>query len=74
MSPRRNPSVSTKIKSNGMKDLNGKYIKSVEDFKYLGSYIASTERDIEIRLGKAWGTLNLLNKIWKSNLPNNILK
>ena len=54
--------------SEGMKSLNGNVIKQVEDFKYLGSFIASTEHDIDIRLGKAWGALNQLNKIWKSNL------
>ena len=46
-----------------IRDLNGNLLKVVEDFKYLGSYIASTERDIEIRIGKAWGALNQLDKI-----------
>ena len=55
-----------------MKTLNGEKIKPVDDFKYLGSYIASTERDVHIRLGKAWGVLNELHKIWKSNLPDSI--
>ena len=39
--------------SEGMKSLNGEKIKQVEDFKYLGSYIASAEHDVNIRLGKA---------------------
>lgn len=47
-------------------------IKQVEDFKYLGSYIASTEHDVNIRLGKTWDALNELDKIWKSNLPDNL--
>ena len=42
-------------RSNGIEDLNGNSIKSVDDFKYLGSLIVSTSGDIEIRLGKAWG-------------------
>ena len=57
-----------------IRDLNGNLLKVVEDFKYLGSYIASTERDIEIKIGKAWGALNQLDKIWKSNLPKNLKK
>ena len=57
-----------------IRDLNGNLLKVVEDFKYLGSYIASTERDIEIRIGQAWGALNQLDKIWKSNLPKNLKK
>ena len=55
-----------------IKSLNGSNIKKVEDFKYLGSYIASTERDIEVRLGQAWGALHKLDKIWKSNLSEKL--
>ena len=44
--------------SDGMKSLNEKKISQVDDFNYLGSYIASTEHDIDIRLKKAWGALN----------------
>ena len=44
----------------------------MEDFKYLGNYIASTEHDVNIRLGKAWDALDELDKIWKSNLPDNL--
>ena len=58
--------------SEGMKSLRGEKIKQVADFKYLGSYVASTERDVGIRIGKAWGALNQLDKIWKSNLPDNL--
>ena len=58
--------------SEGMKSLTDEKIKQVEDFKYLGSYIASTEHDVNIRLGKAWDALNELDKIWKSNLPDNL--
>ena len=55
-----------------MKSLADKNIKQVLDFKYLGSYIASTEHDANIRLGKAWSALNQLDKIWKSNLSDNL--
>ena len=55
-----------------MRSLNGEKIKQVEDFKDLGSYTASTERDVNIRLGKAWDALNELDNIWKSNLPDNL--
>ena len=39
--------------SMSMKSLNGEAIKNVLDFKYLGSYIASTDNDVSIRIGKA---------------------
>lgn len=55
-----------------IKSLTNDNIKAVQEFTYLGSNIASTRRDIEIRLGKAWAALNKLDKIWKSSLPANI--
>ena len=51
-----------------IKSLTDEYIKAVLEFTYLGSNIASTKRDIEIRFAKAWSALNKLDKIWKSNL------
>ena len=36
-----------------MKSKNGNIIKQVENFKYLGSFIISTNKDIEIRIAKA---------------------
>ena len=54
--------------SMSMKSLNGEAIKNVLDFKYLGSYIASTGNDVSIRIGKVWAVLNNLNKIWTSNM------
>ena len=55
-----------------IKSLNGKDIKKVSDFKYLGSYIQSTEKDMNIRLAKSWAALNKMNAIWKSRLPDRI--
>ena len=36
--------------SEGLSSLSGENLKQVDDFKYLGSFIASTERDVDIRL------------------------
>ena len=55
-----------------MKSLNGKDIKKVSDFKYLVSYIQSSENDMNIRLDKSWAALNKMNAIWKSRLPDRI--
>ena len=52
-----------------IKSLNGKNIKEVSDFKYIGSYIQSTEKYINIRLAKSWAALNEMKSIWKSGLP-----
>ena len=47
--------------------LSKEILKIVEDFKYLGSRTASTEKDIAVR--KA---LNKLDKIWKSVLSDEV--
>ena len=36
-----------------MSSHNGERIKQFNDFKYLSSYIESTEHDINVRIGKA---------------------
>ena len=55
-----------------MKSLNGKDIKKVSYFKYLGSYIQSSEKDMNMRLAKSCAALNKMNAIWKSRLPDRI--
>ena len=55
-----------------IQSLDGKDIKMVEDFTYLGSNIQSTDKDIQIRKAKAWAALNKLDKIWKSELNINM--
>ena len=39
-------------------------------FTYLGSSVASTEKDIDTRLTKAWTAINRLSTIWKSDLTD----
>ena len=41
-----------------IKSLNGKIIDEVSDFEYIGSYIQSTEKYINIRLAKSCAALN----------------
>ena len=38
--------------------LDGKRLKAVDNFTYLGSDISSTERDINTRIGKAWTAID----------------
>ena len=45
-------------------------LKLVDKFTYLGSMVASTEKDIDTRLTKAWTTINSLSLIWKSDLTD----
>ena len=60
---------SVEIKTN-----SGNNLKRVNDYKYLGSYISSSEKDFKIRKALAWSACNKLDKIWSSNLIDNNLK
>ena len=58
--------------SQPVKILNGTSLKQVEDYKYLGAYISSSERDFATRNGLAWSACNDMHKIWSSQLSNNL--
>ena len=48
--------------------LNGTALEQKDDFKYLGSWSDSSEKDIQIRKALAWKALNDMARIWKSNM------
>ena len=50
--------------------LDGTSLKLVDKFTYLGSSVSSTEKDIDMRLTKAWTAIDRLFIIWKSDLTN----
>ena len=50
--------------------LNGRSLKLVDKFTYLGSSVSSTKTDINTWLAKAWTAINRLLVIWKSDLTN----
>ena len=50
--------------------LEGTPLKLIDKFTYLGSSVASTEKDIDTRLTKALTAINRLSIIWKSDLPD----
>ena len=50
--------------------LDGTPLNLVDKFTYLGSSVASTEKDINTRLTKAWTAINRLLTIWKSDLTD----
>ena len=43
--------------------LSGDLLKKVHDFKHLGSWIADSKKDMEVRNGLVWKALNKLNRI-----------
>ncbi len=46
-----------------VKGKSGDELEAVSDFKYLGSWLASSSTDMKIRIAQAWGAHNNLNKI-----------
>ena len=50
----------------------GTVLKEVKDFKYLGSWVNSTEQDLKVRKALAWRALNGMTSVWNSNLPRQI--
>ena len=52
--------------------LQGNELERVDDFEYLGSWINNTERDMKIRIAKAWSALNKMDVVWKSTLNRDI--
>ena len=50
--------------------LDGTPLKLVDKFTYLGSNVASTEKDIDTRLTKARTAIDRLSIIWKSDLTD----
>ena len=52
--------------------IGGSKLKEVLNFKYLGGWMNSTEKDFNIRKALAWSACNDLRKIWTSNLNRKI--
>ena len=48
-------------------EYNGEKIERVEDFKYLGSYIGSTAKDLDARIALTWGAFDKLRPILTSS-------
>ena len=55
-----------------VKTKSGKIIKQVENFKYLGAWTQSSDKDIKVRKALAWSACNKLDKIWMSNISRGI--
>ena len=47
---------------------SGDQLKVVDNFKYLGSWIKSSENDLKVRKSMAWSACYKMRKIWNSQL------
>ena len=55
-----------------IKSLDVSDLEIETDFKYLGAWTASSERDLNIRKAQAWKACNSMDNIWKSSLPRSL--
>ena len=51
-----------------IKTIDGTDRKIVEDFKYLGAWVDSSEKDVKIRKPQTWRTCHQMRNIWNSYL------
>ena len=59
-------------KGSALKTNDSTELEKVEDFKYLGSWVNSTDKDIKIRKAQAWQALNKMNCMWNLNMRKEI--
>ena len=50
------------------KTADGQTLQFEKDFKYLGSGINSSEKDIKVRKALAWNSLHSMHVIWTYNI------
>ena len=57
-----------------LKSNDGTVLNQVKDFKYLGAWIASSSREVIVRIAQAWSSATRLKKIWISQLSQALKK
>ena len=54
--------------------VDNKLLAQVQDYKYLGSWIMSSEKDFNTRKGQAWDAITKLDNIWRSKEFSKMMK
>ena len=62
-----NSNTTTPLKTTVSSELN-----RVADFKYLGSWVSDTEKDVKCRIALAWKALNSMKNIWSSQMSQSL--
>ena len=55
-----------------IKAIDGPSLKRVEDLKYLGAWVDSSEKYVKIRKAQAWRTCHQMRNIWNSNFSRKL--
>ena len=53
---------------------SGAPLSQATDFQYLGSWVESTKKDVEVRIAKAWAACSKLNNVWQSESQVNLFR
>ena len=51
-----------------LKTADGQTLQVEKDFKYLGSWFNSSEKDIKVRKALAWNKLHSMHVLWKTKI------
>ena len=60
------------LEQNPIFSYQGKQLTVVSNFKYLGAWMESSEKDIKVRKALAWKACHNLQKIWKSKMARKL--
>lgn len=52
--------------------LEGNKLKQIDNFKYLGLWIQSSEKEMNVGIGQAWSACNKMMNVWKLNLQRHL--
>ena len=72
MNTKKTKVMAENVENPEIRSLDGTLLEVVEDFNYLGAWIASTQSDIRIRRARAWSALHSMNKVWRSGMNENL--
>ena len=64
--------IASSLDPSPLTSLHGKIIKRVDDFKCLGSFIMGSYKNFKTRKALAWQACNAHDKVWRSNIDNNL--
>ena len=57
-----------------LKTLDGTELEWKDDFKYLGSWVDNSAKDVSVRKALAWRALNSMVSVWTSNMRTELKK
>ena len=69
---KKTKAMSVNLPLTSLRTANDIPVETVDDFKYLGSWINCTTQDIKVRKAMAWKALNEMSAVWRSKLSRDL--